>query len=308
MATNKRTRNASQKAEENPDPMVSPKSHIVHPGKPRIPVFEDVNPFREVNWRWRRAQQIIKDGEPISAKTDDIWTRRAANYVKASSSCSSRRPNAAALRTMRDITVAQQLAEEEEIRWAVEAELLSGEPITDVARKAGVEPSAITAFESLFFHVLDRLECSAYIRHKVLGKKFICDLLTLDDKDILLKMFGYYGGPIILKHVSPYIMNPTLDISLLSPLHRELGPKIRRLLAILTTRFTWPTDAKSKQLMEESEPATAEQIEEMIHDAIAKGKTVLHPVKREAKSSRVELAKSSESDSVLKSLACGGGL
>jgi hypothetical protein len=206
---------------------------------------------------------------------------------------------------MGDIHVAVQLSEECEIRWTVEAELLGGVPIADVARNAGVDPAAIVAYEKFFFNVLDRLECSAYIRHKILGPKYHYDLLTLDDREILLKMFGYLGGPIILRNVLSYVMDPKVDLSLISPLHRDLAPKIRRVLALLTTRFTWPSDAKSKQLMEHSgPPPTIEQVEEMIHAAITKGQATLRPVKRKAKPCRAGLVTASEPETALGSLAC----
>jgi hypothetical protein len=250
-------------------------------GKPVYAAIERLSPFRKPDWRWQRAKQIVEAREPLSVRTDDAWTRKAAKYLKKLAVYGGHQ-DIRLCRKMPDIAIAHQLSQQVEIHWMTEARLLSQEPIADVAQHSGVDPAAIVAFEKLFFDVLDRLKCADYIAFACFGPKYIRHELTRDDKDILLRMFGYFGGPIILDYVAPYILTPGIDLSLISQRHAELGPKIRRMLAMETTRFDWPTDKKSRNFWT-LHPPTLEDVQEMMVAAVEKGSRVLRPVKSKQK-------------------------
>jgi hypothetical protein len=258
--------------------------------KAKVVRYDEVqkyDPFRKLSWRWQRAQQLVNDGEPISAKTDDAWTRRAAKYLQAQARCKTGHQRAALLRRMPDIIVAHQLSEQEEIRWLAEARLLAEQDVAEIARHVGVEPAAIIAYEALFFNVLDRLKCVDYIAFAAFGRKYHYDKLTMNDKDVLLRMFAYFGGAPILKFLAPYILDPTVDLSLLSPMHAKLAPKIRWTLAMETTRFTWATDAESEKIFRQGEPPTIDDVVEMMKAATSEGRSDLRPLKSKAKIAQV---------------------
>jgi hypothetical protein len=129
-------------------------------------------------------------------KGDDDWVRRAGQFLRARRRC----PNEIARHRLADqvpdLAGAVQLHEQPDpfLQWEVEARLLAGETCDQIAAKCGLAAEAVAAYHALFFHVQDRLGASSYIIHTVLGPK-IHDGLTEADVDVILKLFGYRGGP-----------------------------------------------------------------------------------------------------------------
>ncbi|HEX4143079.1 MAG TPA: hypothetical protein VHY91_05985 [Pirellulales bacterium] len=82
-------------------------------------------------------------------------------------------------------------------RFEVEARILAKEPFDSIGKKCYLSVPAITAYEALFFNVLDRLEAKSYIIHQVIGPK-LHEGLTPSDIGVLWKLYGYRGGSFVL--------------------------------------------------------------------------------------------------------------
>jgi hypothetical protein len=99
-------------------------------------------------------------------------------------------------RKMPDVAAAVAIVEGEPTRrWAVEARLLGGEPIEAIARKTALTPGAVSAFETLFFNVRDRLENRGYLLHFAVG---LYPMPREPDPGLAWRLFGLIGGPVVL--------------------------------------------------------------------------------------------------------------
>jgi hypothetical protein len=87
--------------------------------------------------------------------------------------------------------------EREMLAHEVEARLLSGDTWAHTAARAGVDVPTIQAYEALFFNVADRLDQESYIYHQVMGRS-LQEGVRERQYDLLWKMYGYRGGPIVL--------------------------------------------------------------------------------------------------------------
>lgn len=93
---------------------------------------------------------------------------------------------------------------DKEWRWLLQARILSGENDEQVARRMSTLPSAVKWYERIFFNVRDRLDASDYITKQVIGKMEERSTsaregrLTDFHEQMSYKLFGYFGGPIIL--------------------------------------------------------------------------------------------------------------
>jgi hypothetical protein len=99
-------------------------------------------------------------------------------------------------REMPDVAAAVAIHEgESTTRWAVEARLLAGEPIEDIARKTALTPRAVATFEALFFNVSDKLENRGYLLHIAIG---LYTTPREPDLGLVWRLFGLLGGPVVL--------------------------------------------------------------------------------------------------------------
>ena len=155
-------------------------------------------PTRPVDWRWLKAGLMLDLGLRGSRRRDDGPTREARRYRAASRRCrddagrerlGARMPGIAGACAIRD--------GEPRLRWAVEARLLAGEPIDAVARKVGLRPEAVAWYETVFFHITDRLGSRGYVVHEVIGIRALRGPVA-HEVDLLWKVFALFGGPEVL--------------------------------------------------------------------------------------------------------------
>ncbi len=139
----------------------------------------------ELGLRWSRRRD---DGPTREAK----WYRAALRRCRDDAGrerLRARTPGVAGACAIRD--------GEHRVRWAVEARLLAGEAINAVARKVGLRPEAVSWFETLFFHITDRLGSRGYLVHVAIGPRLLRGP-TAQDLDLLWKHFALSGGPEVL--------------------------------------------------------------------------------------------------------------
>jgi hypothetical protein len=127
----------------------------------------------------------------------------------------------------------------------VEARLLAGEVFDQIAVKCHSAPEVVEAYHAAFFQVRDRL-ATDYIANVVIGPKRRSGL-TGGDIDVLLKIFGYGGGPLVLDAAVRFFRRPlllplqfdTLDAAALAELRSQL------LIRASILALTIPADARN---------------------------------------------------------------
>jgi hypothetical protein len=129
-------------------------------------------------------------------------------------------------------------------RWEVEARFLTREDTPAIAKKCDLPPAVINLYHDLFFCVCNRLHASDWVACRVIGPRAHWEL-TESGTDLLLKEFGYKGGPLVVDTLVDYFKNPVgLPLSVEGLDAAGLAVLGRRLLirAALLVRCM-PTDA-----------------------------------------------------------------
>jgi hypothetical protein len=210
------------------------------------------NIFRPVDWRWRRATDLVDDGGPLSPGHDDGPVQEAVRYLRAWRLCRDEAELQSLARETPDLYAAHQLHLARSFQtWEAQARLLTEEPFATIASKCGSHPRVIETFHSTFFHVRDRLHVEGYILFRVIGPKAHSGL-TEADVDVILMTNAYFGGPAALDAVIDCIKDPPKV-----PERPELlGPaELRSLRDRLLVRAwialdTLPTDGKALERLE----------------------------------------------------------
>jgi hypothetical protein len=196
-------------------------------------------------WRWLLATWTVEHGKPPWYPDADRWLRQAVRFQRAlRRGRAATRHHRRARRRPAALRQAWQLhtAPPAFARWELEARLLTDEPYEQIGAKCGLAARVVEYYHAIFFHVRDRLTFRGYIQSHVIGVKQYQGL-TADDVDVLLKLFAYSGGPLMLDRVVRYFRAPpqvpedldTLDLAALRAL--QGGLRLRTWIAFLAVPF-----------------------------------------------------------------------
>jgi hypothetical protein len=162
--------------------------------------FESLNFFREVNWRWRRAQRIVNADLPISRSRDDTETILAARFLSALARCRTDKGRAHVEKTYLALHAAKRLNEADgPALWEIKARILADQTDDEIAAHCGLSPETVRWFEALHFCVRDRLQVPDWIA-KVLGPG-LRNGFTREEMGHIWMALAYHGGPLILEVV-----------------------------------------------------------------------------------------------------------
>jgi len=165
--------------------------------------FRESNPRRPVDWRWQRACYLVETNIAVSKHRDDSKIKLAKTFKTAVGSAHNENQFIAIMDRWPDLYEAWNIYQSEndvELRYELEARLLSRQTGKEIASKIAVTPETTALYESLFFHITDRLDVPGYITNVVMGNA-IHRGLAQRHYDLLWKMFGYWGGPLVLDHL-----------------------------------------------------------------------------------------------------------
>ena len=165
--------------------------------------FRETNPRRPVDWRWQRACYLVETNTSLSKHRDDSSIKLAKTFKTAVGNASDENQYISIMDRWPALYEAWNIYQSEddaEIRYELEARLLSRQTGAEIASKIAVTPETTALYESLFFHITDRLDVPGYITNVVMGNA-IHRGLAQRHYDLLWKMFGYWGGPLVLDHL-----------------------------------------------------------------------------------------------------------
>lgn len=166
------------------------------------------NPFRAVDWMWRRAAGAVSGEQPQPARTRDTlrgysYIKRAVSFQRAWYRAETTAQHWQLSATYPDIYWAHEIyvgdSINDQVRSALEAYLLTDLPFGDVASAFGVTPETVLAYEALFFNVREKLSHPEYITQVVfrafhdLGASW-AELALPMKRDLLWKFCGYFMG------------------------------------------------------------------------------------------------------------------
>lgn len=171
--------------------------------------YQIFSPFREPKWRLNRVLTLV-DHEPrplrSSRRRDDAYIMAYRKFLLKFRTCEDDEARLAMFPAFPGLFYAHLLYYHPDREWRalVEACILAGMPDEEVAAELSTLPETVTWYERIFFNVRDRLDCEIWIIKNLLGRpeerRGGQDGRISDDQwAMLLKLFGYYGGPAVLK-------------------------------------------------------------------------------------------------------------
>jgi hypothetical protein len=105
-------------------------------------------------------------------------------------------------------------------RWHLEARLLTGLPIPEVAHACDLDESVVKTYADLFFDVFTCLDADDYISIHAVGHD-PNHPFTPDGPGGLLKLAAYQGGPLVLEAVLHALTHPPLPVEGYAALDRK---------------------------------------------------------------------------------------
>lgn len=171
--------------------------------------IEKFNPFREPRWRLNRVLSLV-DAKPRPArpsrKYDDKYVAAYRRFLLQWRSKPSTQDRLQLFADHAPMVYAHKLYhhQDKEWRWLLEACLLARMSNEEIADQFGTLPEVIDLYEKVFFNVRDRLDQELWICKVITGSIESRQgnregTLTANQWAMLLKLFGYYGGPEALK-------------------------------------------------------------------------------------------------------------
>lgn len=154
------------------------------------------NPFRPLDWRWRRATLIPEPTTRRANRHDDSWVRHARRFVAL------RRGEPGAGRRI-TITLRRQIDSAlrlrspmcHEVRDHLEARLLAGQDDATIGLRLGLEPGVVAAYAALFFDVRPLLEAHDSLLLIGVGP----ELHDLEGEPrATLRAVAFLGGPFVI--------------------------------------------------------------------------------------------------------------
>jgi hypothetical protein len=165
------------------------------------------NPFKLPAYRWHRACYLAENKRRCRVG-DDCRVQEVTRFCRALRCCQQGRDRARLARKMPDLYAAWQLYRESSLlRWEVEARFLAGETNDVIARKCQLPEAVVDAYGDIFFAVRNRLHAKDWLINVVVGRRAHQGLAE-HDQEILLKVYGMRGGPVVLDSLVRYFRNP----------------------------------------------------------------------------------------------------
>lgn len=157
------------------------------------------DPFIAPNWRWERARTLLTKNRYATKSRDDQFVMLAKKFQTAYDRCKNDFDQEKLQRRFPGIWFAMKtyFADRGDVRWIIEARVLAGESVKDIADKCHVSPDVVGWYEKLFFDVRARLKSPDYVVNVVM-RGAVHHGLKSRDYDILWKLFGFFGGPFVL--------------------------------------------------------------------------------------------------------------
>ena len=202
--------------EERVEPGVVPP---VHAGGRFVPEGradgEPTNPnnlFRPAGGAGRGPATWLRPAAGSPAARDDGQVREAVRFYRALQRRGDDRAQAKLSGKMPSLYQAWQLYQEPSWEaWVLEAHLLAGEETRVIAQKCGLHVDVVDVYHDVFFDVRDRLRAHDWVLCRVIGPR-VSQRFRESDRDVLLKLYGFLGGPLVLDGLVEYLQDP--DIAL----------------------------------------------------------------------------------------------
>jgi hypothetical protein len=157
------------------------------------------DPSRPPDYRFRTAHDHVQRGLHLSPQVHDQWTQSTVRYLLARGRCRTSTELSRLTAIASDLHGAIQIYERERsLRFMIEARVLAGESMQDIASALGVRLAVVTWYTALFFDVADRRAATDFIVNKVI---FGGQSDAAEWENYGWKLIGFFGGRAALEEV-----------------------------------------------------------------------------------------------------------
>jgi hypothetical protein len=184
-------------------------------------------------WRWAVAERLVLRGKVRPNTTYDGYIWQAVNFLRHV-----RVELRGELFGDRKVQLAEasKLHSQASTRWPIEARLLAGEPMDEVAAKAGIGLQVLEDYVALFFDTLDRLTARRWIMDRVIHTPEA----NAPPQQVSLYRAAYIGG----RHVCEHWLDHMRDLGEPTDLSTERGREVERLRLLIISEHLEDEDYK----------------------------------------------------------------
>lgn len=151
------------------------------------------SPHLSPAWRWHLAHWL-QGNRPNHGDLDDEWLSRCEAFVFGECADDNSGDGAEPGGVDHAIEAARHIWRDKHLRPRLEAFLLTGAPLKEVADRCLLPVATVEAYAALFYDVIDRRHCRDWIINFVIGR--LPDDPN-DEGEWLAKTIAYHGGPLI---------------------------------------------------------------------------------------------------------------
>ena len=174
------------------------------------------NPWRPVDWRYRRANGILNGEIRTNRASEDRLVWRIVQFLRRYRPLEADREQIAArealVRRNYPIYWVVRLLRMGSVCSEIEAWLLSGVPAATVAKQMGHPVELIEAFKLIAFDIDGRRENRSFVLNFIIGDAIHREL-KFDQFSTIWKFYGYMYGPVMLEALVTETVNPIRPMS-----------------------------------------------------------------------------------------------
>lgn len=165
-------------------------------------IYDRLNPLRPVDWRHRRACQLLDRNQQAARWMEDQETRKIFRFLRRRRLCRTDRDRVDLIQGMPEVSGAFEIHEHQDsaMRSGVEARILAGQSAKEIAERTGVTWRTLEFYAAAFFDVEDRLHARDFIFNHVISASRMRKVAHAE-RDANWKYFAYVGGPDLLESI-----------------------------------------------------------------------------------------------------------
>ena len=181
--------------------------------------YEEFNPFRSPAWRANRVVKLL-GARPVklpSRTQDDRWVKGYYRFLSAYNACEDQEERLRLFPDNPGVYYAHTMHtnSDEEWRAIIQARILTNDTYEVIGERVCTLASAIEWYEKLFFNVRDRMHNKDYIVKSIIGRADdrgpdMEGTLTEFQRTVCYKLFGYYGGTMMLDLLIAGLVHDTI--------------------------------------------------------------------------------------------------
>jgi hypothetical protein len=165
------------------------------------------DPFVRPDWRHLRATCLVAEGRRADHRRDDDRSREAWRLYRDLQGADEARRAALLEATPLGHAYAVYASTKPLRRDELEARLLARQSDGEIAGRMGLAAAVVAAYHDVYYCVRPRLDAAFYILTVAMDEKLHRNL-TEDDRGLILKLFAYQQGPLVLDLLLDFWAHP----------------------------------------------------------------------------------------------------